>query len=872
MESDLPETADRISGYPECEPISYETRRVREEHDPSKAAPVAIVMAERNPAARPGTRTGFDPETFKHAVIDHLLFTCGREPEYADTWAVYEALSYAIRDRLIQDWIETRAIYRTTSVKRIHYLSAEFLMGRTLAHNLINMGLYETASKVMHELGVALGDLLEQPSDPGLGNGGLGRLAACFLDSMTTLGYAGYGYGIRYEFGSFDQTIERGWQREHADAWLRFGNPWEILRHEFTSTVSFGGNVEHSVDDTGRARYRWVNARQVLGVPYDTLISGYGNGLANTLRLWSARASRELDLRVFNDGDYRSAVEDKILSESISKVLYPNDQSREGKRLRLTQQYFFVACSIDDVVRRFKRYHKDFRLLPEMIAIHLNDTHPAIAVAELMRVLVDLEKLPWDAAWALTQKTLSYTNHTLLPEALERWPVELFEELLPRHLQIIYEINHRFLLDVHVFSPNDTMRQKRMSIIEEEPVKQVRMANLAVVGSHSINGVAPLHSQLLQTHLFPDFQQMWPERFNNKTNGVTPRRWLLSANPELSALITQRIGNGWVTHLPELEQLMRYVDDSETLRALDQVKRNAKRKLAELIFLRRGLRVRDDAMFVVQVKRIHEYKRQLLNALHLVALYNQIKKNPCVEMPPRVFVFAGKAAPGYAMAKLHIKLITDIAKIVNRDPVVGDRLKVVFLANYGVSLAEVIMPAADVSVQISLAGTEASGTGNMKMSLNGALTVGTHDGANLEIFQAVGEDNAFSFGLRVEEVEALRRDGYDPAKVIERCADLRDAIALIESGFFSRSDHQRFHAVVDALRHHDHYLVCADFESYVATQERALAAYTHRTDWQRKSLINIANMGAFSSDETIRQYADDVWHAQSARPSAPRAT
>ena len=871
MDSDFPESEDRISSIPESEAYASETDRIRNEHDPSKAMRVALQLEVPpfDPTCRPPPRTGYDREAFKRGVVDHLLYTCGREPDYADTWAVYEALSYAIRDRLIHDWIETRGAFRKQQVKRIHYLSAEFLMGRTLVHNLINMGLYETATQVMDELGVPLADVLEQPSDPGLGNGGLGRLAACFLDSMTTLGYAGYGYGIRYEFGSFDQTIERGWQREHADAWLRFGNPWEILRHEFTSLVSFGGRVEQSVDDTGRARYRWVDARQVLGVPYDTLISGYGNGMANTLRLWSARASRELDLRVFNDGDYRSAVEDKILSESISKVLYPNDQSSEGKRLRLTQQYFFVACSIDDVVRRFKRYYSDFRLLPEMVAIHLNDTHPAIAVAELMRVLVDLEKLPWDTAWALTQQTLSYTNHTLLPEALERWPVSLFEELLPRHLQIIYEINHRFLLDVHVFAPNDTARQKRMSIIEEEPHKQVRMANLAVVGSHSVNGVAPLHSQLLKTHMFPDFHAMYPTRFSNKTNGITPRRWLLSANRKLAELISARIGDGWFTHLPELKGLLHYADDAATLKQLDDVKRHAKRRLVELIKVRRGLVVREDAMFVVQVKRIHEYKRQLLSALHIVHLYNLIKKNPQVEMTPRVFVFGGKAAPGYAMAKLHIKLITDIAKIVNRDPAVGDRLKVVFLANYGVSMAEVIMPAADISVQISLAGTEASGTGNMKMSLNGALTVGTYDGANLEILEAVGEENFFPFGLRLEAVEALRAEGYVPKDWIARSDNLRAAIALIESGFFSRSDHKRFAPIVDSLTHHDPYLVCADFDAYVAVQDEALAAYNDRPAWLRKALINIANMGEFSSDETIAQYANEIWHARPVSP--PRA-
>lgn len=806
-------------------------------------------------------RQNRDKESFVRGVLDHLAYTCGREADTADMWAVYEAVAYAMRDRLLHQWLQTRDLYRAQRPKRIYYLSAEFLLGRALTHNLINTDMYAVADAAMRDLGLELSQIIEQPSDPGLGNGGLGRLAACFLDSMATMGYAGYGYGIRYEFGAFEQSIESGWQRERADGWLRYGNPWEIQRHEFTAVVNFGGRVEQSVDDSGRARYRWIDTRQVLGVPHDHLIAGYRNGVVNTLRLWSARASRQLDLEVFNDGDYRAAVEDKVLSESISKVLYPNDDSYEGKRLRLSQQYFFVCCSIWDLVRRFERYHTDYSEFPASCAIHLNDTHPAIAIVELMRVLVDDKKLPWDQAWDITQRTMAYTNHTLLPEALERWPVPLFEELLPRHLQIIYEINHRFLRDVHVFAPNDHSRQRRMSIIEEGAVKQVRMAHLAVVGSHSVNGVARLHSELIKTDLMPEFAELWPDRFCNVTNGVTPRRWLLNANPRLSRVIESRLGASWATNLDSLEGLLAHRDDAGLMEELAEVKRANKVELAELARERAGVELSPEAVFTVHVKRFHEYKRQLLSALHIVHLYRQMRSDPERERPAQVFVFSGKAAPGYAMAKLHIKLIHDIAEMINRDPVVADRLKVVFLPNYSVSLAEAIMPAADLSLQTSLAGTEASGTGNMKMAINGALTIGTHDGANIEIRERVGADYFFQFGLLAHEVRALRESGYKPRDMIARSEALQGVLGLLRSGFFCPDDIRRYHGLVDVLEKDDYYMVCADFESYAQAQEHAMALHQDPSAWGCATLHNIANMGAFSSDATIRRYAREIWRA-----------
>ena len=823
--------------------------------------PVSLHLDQPASVPPPGVRVATDTSTIKRAIIDHLIYTCGREPHRADLWSLYKSLSLVLRDRLLQSWIETRHRYRKQQSKRVYYLSAEFLLGRTLIHNLINTELYDVVSEALSELGLDLPTLMEQAEDPGLGNGGLGRLAACFLDSMATLGYAGYGYGIRYEFGSFEQRIVQGWQRERADGWLRYGDPWEVERHEFTTVVEFGGRVEESVDDYGRLRHRWVDTRKVLGLPHDTLISGYGNGVVNTLRLWAARASRELDLSVFNDGDYRAAVEDKILTESISKVLYPDDRSWEGKLLRLRQQYFFTACSIWDIVRRFKLYHGDFSIFADKVAIQLNDTHPSIAVAELMRVLVDSERLPWNLAWEITQKTIAFTNHTLLPEALECWPVSMFESLLPRHLQIIYEINQRFLQEIHLHYPNDVDRLRRMSIIQEEP-KQIRMAHLAVVGSHSINGVSELHTELVKSHLLSDFYDYWPERFNNKTNGITPRRWLLTANPNLSELITDCIGDGWKTNLTELARLSDFVGDEEFRHRFERVKRNNKIELAEYVRDNLGVLLPLNAMYSVHAKRIHEYKRQLLTALYVVHCYLRLKNSSMEDCPHRVFVFSGKAAPGYAMAKLHIKLINDIAATVNWDPDIRDKLRVAFLENYSVSLAELILPAADLSLQISVAGAEASGTGNMKMALNGAITLGTLDGANIEIRDAVGPDHFLAFGLSTDEVFSLQKDGYQPRKCIERSPALKAAIELIASGFFCRDDRERFAPIVQSLYEHDPYFVCADFDAFVAANEEADRRYADPSSWYRSAGLNVAHMGRFSSDLAIRAYAEDIWKAQ----------
>ncbi|HZO13280.1 MAG TPA: glycogen/starch/alpha-glucan phosphorylase, partial [Polyangiaceae bacterium] len=690
-------------------------------------------------------RTSMSPVALKRAVLDHLQFTRSKDLRSATLLDVCFALAHTMRDRLVQRWMKTQRTYEERDPKRVYYLSAEFLLGRFLANNLINLGLYELAERGLREYGIELGDVLEQEPDPGLGNGGLGRLAACYLDSMATLELPGYGYGIRYEFGIFRQEIKNGWQVERPDEWLRFGQPWEIARPERAVEVRFGGWVESGIDQSGRYLPRWVGGERLLGVPYDYPIAGYGNNTVNTLRLWSARASEEFDLEVFNDGDYRRAVEQKALSESISKVLYPRDDSRAGKELRLKQQYFFVACSVQDIVRRYKLRHDRFDAFADKVAVQLNDTHPAITVAELMRVLVDVEQLDWERAWELTQRTLAYTNHTLLPEALESWPLELFERLLPRHLSIIYEINHRFLRQVHVFARGDDDLKRRISIIGEAPYKHVRMAHLAVVGSHSVNGVAALHSDLLRTRLLADFARLWPERFNNKTNGVTPRRWLLQCNRPLAAAISARIGDGWIANLDQLERLDSLADDAGFHDELAAIKRKNKEALCRIVHSETGVAVDPDSLFDVQVKRIHEYKRQLLNCLHVIALYRRIKLEGA-EIVPRTVLFGGKAAPGYAQAKKHIKLINDVAAIVNGDPAVRGQLRCVFVPNYRVSLAERIFPASDLSEQISMAGKEASGTGNMKFQMNGALTMGTLDGANIEIREEVGADNFFLFG------------------------------------------------------------------------------------------------------------------------------
>ena len=827
---------------------------------------------ERNTTSkRPGnaddslTRVAMDPATFKRTVLDHLLYTCAREMSEATPRDLYQALAHTVRDRLVHRWLATQRTYAERDVKRAYYLSSEFLTGRSLGLCLLNLGLYETAEALAAERGRDLDAILDQEGDPGLGNGGLGRLAACFMDSLATLGLPAVGYGIRYDFGIFEQRIEDGRQVEMHDNWLQGGNPWELERMEDAQIVRLGGRTELRHDPDGRLRVDWIPARTILGIPYDSFIVGHKTNTVNTLRLWAARATRDFDLKFFNDGDYRRAVEEKIDSENISKVLYPNDQTDEGKSLRLKQQYFFVACSIGDMVRRYKERHRTFDLFPKRVAIQLNDTHPSIAIAELMRILVDDEGVDWDSAWAITEKTFGYTNHTLLPEALERWSVPLLEHLLPRHMQIIFEINQRFLRRVHTQWPGDVDRLARMSIIEECSPKQVRMAHLATVGSHSVNGVAQLHTDLVKKNLFSDFNELWPERFNNKTNGVSPRRWVLYSNPRLTRLISSRLGTEWIDRdLRQLKQLTKLADDRPFLEALHAVKQANKRDLSVLVGRRLGIELPDDAMFVVQIKRIHEYKRQVMACLQAITHYLKLKRDPegTADEVPRVYMFAGKAAAGYTMAKLHIKLINDVAEVINNDPVVQGKLAMVFMPNYSVSLAQAIIPAADLSVQISTAGKEASGTSNMKFALNGALTLGTLDGANVEIREEVGPDNFFLFGLNADEVVHLRAAGYDPRSYIERSPALAEALALIESGFFSFGEPERFQPILDSLRTLDPYLVCADFDAYVATEARAAELYRDPIAWSRRALYNIAGASRFSSDETIRQYAADIWGLQ----------
>jgi starch phosphorylase len=803
-------------------------------------------------------RTGMSSDTIERAILDHLCFTRSKDLNTATALDIYYALAHTVRDRLTHRWINTRGSYYQSKAKRVYYFSAEYLLGRALMQNLINLGMYDEAKQVLAQHDIDLTNILEQEVDPGLGNGGLGRLAACFLDSMATLGLPGYGYGIRYEFGIFRQEIRDGWQVEQPDDWLRYGNPWEIVRHEFTVEVPFFGRVENTHEEDGTFRPRWVDTQTVLGVPYDTPIAGYGNNTVNTLRLWAARASSDFDLQVFNDGDYRRAVEQKAISESISKVLYPKDNTPTGKELRLKQQFFFVCCSIQDLVRRYKKTHDSFDEFASQVAIQLNDTHPAIAIAEMMRVLLDKEHLEWDKAWDITRHTFAYTNHTLLPEALEQWPLPMFERLLPRHLQIIYEINHRFLNQVHIFAPHDQARKRRMSIIGEEGDKTVRMAHLSVVGSHSVNGVAALHSKLLTSRVLKDFAEMWPERFNNKTNGVTPRRWLYQCNPRLATLISQQIGTDWIKQLDKLEGLAPLANDAGFHESLRNIKHSNKVDLAGYIKQNWGLIVNPESIFDVQIKRIHEYKRQLLNCIHIIHLYHQVKFED-KEITPRTFLFGGKAAPGYIQAKYHIKLINDIAQTINQDPKIRDQIKVLYMHNYGVSMAERIFPASDISEQISMAGKEASGTGNMKFQMNGALTLGTLDGANIEIREEVGEDNFFLFGHQTEEVLQIKEQGYNPMTFIAESQALKNAIKLLESGFFSPSEPDRYHSLISYITELDPYLICADFESYRECQEKASQTYQDQDTWNTMVVHNLAHAGKFSSDRTIDQYAKEIW-------------
>jgi starch phosphorylase len=808
-------------------------------------------------------RTALSKDAIKNSFLDDLFYMQGKFPALATNNDYYMALAYAVRDRMLQRWISTAAAYTKQGSRTVAYLSAEFLMGPHLGNNLINLGIFDTVKECMTELGMNFEQLLAQEEEPGLGNGGLGRLAACFIDSLATLEVPAIGYGIRYEFGIFHQEIVDGWQIEKTDKWLRYGNPWELVRPEWSVDVKFGGSTEQYIDEHNRLRIRWVPHKIVCGVPYDTLILGYRTNTANTLRLWRSEAPESFDFAIFNSGDYYGAVNQKVTSENISKVLYPNDQELRGKELRLEQQYFFVSCSLQDMFRIIQRQKLPVEKFHEKFTVQLNDTHPAIAIAELMRLLVDEYVLPWADAWNVTRKTFAYTNHTLLPEALERWTLAVFGRVLPRHLQIIYEINAHFLEEVRMRYLGDEARISRLSLIDESGERYVRMAHLACVGSHAINGVAELHTELLKRDVLKDFYEMWPQKFSNKTNGVTPRRWMVLCNPKLSELITEHIGDEWIKDLSQLRRLEPLADDAEFRNRWRAIKQYNKRAFASLAIERTGIVADPESMFDVLVKRIHEYKRQHLKVLHIVSLYHAIKNNPSLNVQPRTFIFGGKAAPGYHLAKLMIKLITAVGEVVNRDPDVRDRLKVVFLPNFNVTNGQRVYPAADLSEQISTAGKEASGTGNMKFSMNGALTIGTMDGANIEIREEVGAENFFLFGLSAEEVYSVKARGYRPMDHYNANQGLRDVLDLIRSGFFSRGDAELFRPLTDGLLHQDPYLLLADFQSYIECQDKVAEAYRDTDRWTRMSILNSARSGKFSSDRTIREYCADIWQVES---------
>jgi len=806
----------------------------------------------------PGAKT----REFAREFLRHLYYTQGGVLETATPNDLYMALARTVRDQLLDRWLHTVENYSKPGLRVVSYLSAEFLMGPHLENNLVNLGIYDEARKALDDLGLDLGEIMEQEEEPGLGNGGLGRLAACYLDSLATLEIPAVGYGIRYEFGIFDQVIKDGWQSEVTDQWLRLGNPWEIHRPEIAYHVKWGGYTEPYYDDQGHYGVRWVPGREVKGTAYDTPIAGYRVNTCNTLRLWKAEAVQSFDFQEFNVGDYYGAVDEKVISETVTKVLYPNDEPEVGKKLRLAQQYFFVSCSLQDMLRIHGLFGGKPETFHEKIAIQLNDTHPSIAVAELMRLLVDEHRLEWDNAWHVTQATFGYTNHTLLPEALEKWPLPMFGSLLPRHLEIIYEVNRRFLDQVRERYPGDDERCSRMSLIDETGERYVRMAHLASVGSHAINGVAELHSELLKKDVLRDFHDFMPEKFTNVTNGVTPRRFMVVSNPDLSRLISSRIGEGWIKHLQELRGLESYVDDPGFQEAWRKIKRDNKQGLASVIHERTGIAVDADSLFDIQVKRLHEYKRQHLNVLHIITLYNRIKHDPKIEVTPRTFVFGGKAAPGYFMAKLIIRLINGVGEVVNNDPDVAGRLKVAFFPDFNVKNAKYIYPAADLSEQISTAGKEASGTGNMKFSLNGALTIGTLDGANIEIREEVGSENFFLFGLTAEQVYDLKAKGYDSKQYYDSDQELREAVDRISSGAFSRGEGDLFKPLVDSLLYGDPYLLFADYRSYVEAQEQVSLAYKDQAKWTRMSILNVARMGKFSSDRSIKEYSDKIWNTK----------
>jgi starch phosphorylase len=805
-----------------------------------------------------------DKAAFRQAILRHITYSLGTSADQLTPREAFHAVALAVRDRMIEQRLATEERHRKADAKRLYYLSLEFLIGRSLHNNLVNLGLLDTCRQALKELHLDLDELEDNEVDAALGNGGLGRLAACFLDSLATLDMPGYGYGINYEYGLFKQEIRNNQQFEKPDNWRTYFTPWEIERPRDAILVPLYGKIEHGIDRFGNYNPMWLDWRVVIGVPHDMLIVGHGGHTVNTLRLFSARASQEVDMGIFNEGDYLHAVQQKVHSETISKVLYPSESVAAGRELRLVQEYFLVACAVRDIIRRYLQHHADFDQFPNKVAIQLNDTHPSLAVVELMRILMDENDLSWEKAWEITVAVCGYTNHTLMSEALERWPVPLLEYVLPRHLQIIYEINARFLKEVAQRWPGDTDRLRRMSLIEEGETKKVRMANLAIVGSHSINGVAAVHSQLVQSELVPDFYQMWPDRFNNKTNGVTQRRWLLAANPDLAQLITAALGDRWITDLDRLRELEPSAQDANFQERFRAVKQQNKQRLAQVVQEAAAVTLDDEALFDIQVKRIHEYKRQLLNLLHVIHEYLCLVEDGQPPVQPRAHIFAGKAAPGYAAAKQIIRMINDVAQVINNDPKARGHIQVVFVPDYRVTLAEAIIPAADLSEQISTAGTEASGTSNMKFAMNGALTIGTLDGANIEIREEVGAENIFIFGLTVPQVRQLRAAGpYRPWEIYHRTPAVRRILDALKSNrFCPRNPGQHEWAYHRLLSENEPYLHLADLESYLQTHAQVGELYRDRATWTSKAILNVARIGKFSSDRTIREYAQEIWHIQ----------
>ena len=805
------------------------------------------------------TYRSMDRDGLLESMANHIEFSQCKNRYTAEDFDIFRSFALSIRDRLVEFWNDTQQTYHKKKCKQVYYLSLEYLIGRSLKNNLLNLGISDAGEEAIQKIGYDLEEIQELEHDAGLGNGGLGRLAACFLESMATLELPAHGYGIRYEFGIFKQQFENGAQVEAPDNWLEEGYPWEIPRWEVVYPVHFFGQVKEIINKKGKSKRVWVETEEVVAMAYDVPIAGYGNHTVNNLRLWSAKPSKSFDFQLFNSGDYIQAVEETQRSGTISKVLYPNDQGFSGKELRLKQQYFFVAASLQDILRRFKTHSENFESFPDHVAIQLNDTHPSIAIPELMRIFVDEEDLEWEEAWSITTRVFAYTNHTVLPEALERWSVDLMGRLLPRHLEIIYQINDLFLESVKEQFPNDSDLLRRISFIEENDHKQIRMPYLSIVGSHTINGVAELHTELLKTTVFKDFYKLFPERFQNKTNGITPRLWLRNVNPELSKIITAKIGDGWITELQQLRQLEAFADDPEFQQSWRSVKRLKKEQLANWLKQNSGISIDPESLFDVQIKRIHEYKRQLLNILHVIYLYNQILEHPELPFVSRTFLFGGKAAPGYYMAKLIINLANDVARVVNHDPAMQDRLKVVFVPNYNVSVAEKMIPATDISQHISTAGTEASGTGNMKFILNGALILGTMDGANIEIAEEVGAENIFTFGMSSDEVSSLAKSGYNPRVSYQHNPGLREALSMINTGYFNRDKPHLYNDLYNSLVFDDKYMLLEDFASYVECQQRVIKTWQDPEIWTRMSILNTAASGKFSSDRTIAEYARDIW-------------